>query len=218
MASRLRVTYNAPVVLTFALAAVVVQLLTDYASTSVRYCFAAWPEFHDWRAYLGLFSHILGHGGWDHLLGNFTIILLIGPILEERHGSLSLLVMILLTALVTGLVNVTFTNDFLVGASGIVFMFVILASLANIRHGDIPLTFIAVALLFLGREVVAAFREDNVSQMAHLLGGAVGATFGFLSARGAPAGAPRLAAPIGGSKPAVPIATARPAAKPAGKP
>lgn len=205
--AKLRVTYNAPVVLTFALAAVVVQLLPE----SAKQYFAAWPEFHDWRSYLGLVTHILGHAGWDHLLANFSIILILGPILEERHGSLTLLGMILITALVTGLINVAFTNQYLVGASGIAFMMVILASVANIRAGEIPLTFIAVAVLFMGREVVAAFKDDQISQAAHLIGGTVGGAFGFLSA--GLGGAPRSAtqpAPIAPSVPAAPRPTKRP--------
>lgn len=177
--AKLRVTYNAPVILTFALAAVVVRCLGDGA---LDY-FHASPRLDGWRDYLGLVSHILGHANWDHLLGNFTIILLIGPVLEERHGTLPMLAMIVATALITGLINAAVSDQGLVGASGIAFMFVVLASLANIRHGDIPLTFIAVVLLFLGREVVGAFRDDQVSQMAHLIGGGIGAAFGFLAAR-----------------------------------
>ena len=55
------------------------------------------------RAYVGFVSHILGHGNWEHLIGNFMLILLLGPILEERHGSGSLLIMVLITALFTGI-------------------------------------------------------------------------------------------------------------------
>ena len=150
VSSKLRITYNAPVVLTFAVAAVIVQLLPD----SMKLWFAAWPDFHGIRSYVGLISHPLGHANWDHLLGNFAMILLIGPILEERHGSFSLLMMCLITALVTGLFNVMFMNTFLIGASGIVFMMIVLASMANIRQREIPLTFIAVAFLYLGREAV----------------------------------------------------------------
>ena len=128
--------------------------------------------------------HVLGHASWQHLIGNFMLILLLGPILEERFGSFSLLVMILLTALVTGLINVAFSSQGLMGASGIVFMMILLASTANIRQGEIPLTFIAVAIIYLGGEIVNAVTEkDQVSQMAHLVGGIVGAVFGFLSAR-----------------------------------
>jgi membrane associated rhomboid family serine protease len=117
--AKLRITYNAPVVLTFALAAVAVFILTNGAGVA-RSWFVAWPELHDARSYVGLFSHILGHGNWQHLIGNFMLILLLGPILEERHGSMSLLIMILITALITGLANLVFSDGALLGASGIV--------------------------------------------------------------------------------------------------
>jgi membrane associated rhomboid family serine protease len=181
--AKLRISYNAPVVLTFALAAVAVFAIGSQVP-SFRAWFVAWPEFHDTRSYVGLFSHILGHASWQHLLGNFMLILLIGPILEERFGSLQLLIMVLITALVTGIINVTISSDALLGASGIVFMMILLASTANIREGEIPLTFIAVAVIYLGGEIVnAVSKDDQVSQMAHLIGGATGAVFGFLSAR-----------------------------------
>jgi membrane associated rhomboid family serine protease len=158
-------------------------VITDYvwSDFTVRY-FVARPRLDGFTDYLGLVTHIFGHSSWAHLFGNFTLILLLGPILEERHGAVSLVAMIAITALVTGLINVTFFNTGLLGASGIVFMFILLASTANIRAGEIPLTFILVALLFLGKEVVAALRDDQISQMAHLVGGVIGAIFGFLSA------------------------------------
>lgn len=179
--AKLRVTYNAPVVLTFTLLSVIVFLLPQ--DTRVHY-FSAHPRIIDGSSYLGLVSHILGHASWEHLLGNFMLILLLGPILEERHGSGSLLVMMLITALVTGLLNLALSNTFLLGASGIVFMMILLASTANIRQGEIPLTFIAVALIYLGGEIYRAFtQDDNVSRAAHLIGGLAGAVFGFLGAR-----------------------------------
>jgi rhomboid protease GluP len=71
------------------------------------------------------------------------------------------------------------------GASGIVFMMILLASMANVRGGEIPLTFIAVATIYLGGELVASVHSnDGISHMAHLTGGAVGAVFGFLAAGG----------------------------------
>jgi membrane associated rhomboid family serine protease len=179
--AKLRITYNAPVVLTFAIAAVAVFIITSTVDAA-RPWFVAWPELHDTRAYVGLFSHILGHANWQHLISNFMLILLLGPILEERHGSASLAIMILLTALITGLANLVFSNGALLGASGIVFMMILLASMANVRGGEIPLTFIAVAVIYMGGEIVRAFREDQISQMAHLVGGLAGAAFGFFGA------------------------------------
>ncbi|MCP4446301.1 MAG: rhomboid family intramembrane serine protease [Myxococcales bacterium] len=175
---KFRITYNAPVILTFALLAVGVHLLGD----SFKQYVVMRPRLESLGDYVALFSHVAGHANWEHLLGNFTLILLLGPILEERHGSGSLLFMILCTALVTSILNFFIFKTYVLGASGIVFMFILLASTANVRKGEIPLTFIAVAVLYLGGELVAAFKNDQVSQMAHLIGGLAGAGFGFIGA------------------------------------
>ena len=196
---KLRVTYNAPVVLTFAVLAVIVQLLPDATKNE---WFAASPHPRDALHYVTFITHILGHANWQHLLGNFMLILLIGPILEERHGSLPLLAMILVTALVTGLAYMLFSSTGILGASGVVFMMILLASTANIRSGEIPLTFIAVAVLYLGGELTQAFNNDGIGHAAHLIGGLVGASFGFIGA-----GARKTAAkPIA---PSLPVAAAK---------
>jgi membrane associated rhomboid family serine protease len=184
--AKFRISYNAPVVLTFALIAVVVRLLGEGITST---WFTTHGNLEGTAAWVSLIGHIAGHANWDHLIGNFMLILLLGPILEERYGSISLLIMILITGLVSGLVDVAL-GDATRGASGIVFMMILLASTANIRQGEIPLTFIAVAVIYLGAEVMKAFEKDNVSQLGHILGGVSGAVFGFLHARGKRADAP----------------------------
>jgi membrane associated rhomboid family serine protease len=130
-----------------------------------------------------LVLHVIGHDGWAHLLSNFTFVLLIGPILEEKYGSLPLLFMMLVTAIVTGLLNVLLFSSGLLGASGIVFMMILLISFTNIRAGEIPLTFIFVVLLFLAKEIIAIFETNNISEFAHIVGGICGGAFGFLLSR-----------------------------------
>jgi GlpG protein len=212
--ARFRVTYNAPVVLTFALLAVAIFIMNDVAP-GTREWFVADTELRSTSNWLGMVTHILGHANWQHLISNFMLILLLGPILEERHGSLTLLIMILVTALVTGIINVAFSDHGLLGASGIVFMMIILASTANIRQGEIPLTFIAVAVIYLGGALVQMFdgEEDGIAHGAHLIGGISGAALGFLGAREragvpalpeiSPAAAPRKS-PASAARPASP--------------
>jgi membrane associated rhomboid family serine protease len=179
--AKLRITYNAPVVLTFTLAAVVVYILPNVVRDT---WFVAQPHVSDVHGYVGLVTYVLGHGSWQHLLSNFMLILLIGPILEERHGSIPLLIMITITALVGGLANMVLSSTGLIGASGVCFMMILLASMANVRAGEIPLTLIIIAVVFMGGELVAELRaNDNISHTAHLVGGATGAAFGFLGAR-----------------------------------
>jgi membrane associated rhomboid family serine protease len=62
-------------------------------------------------------------------------------------------------------------------------MLILLSSFTNIRSGDIPLTFLLMVALFLAKEVIGAFANDDISQFAHVLGGFLGSLFGFLFTR-----------------------------------
>jgi membrane associated rhomboid family serine protease len=179
----MRITYNAPVTLTLAITSsliLVADQLTGSTLTQTFFSVGSTMDTSRFVDYLRLFAHVLGHADWGHLLTNFAFILLLGPILEEKYGSLTLLVMILVTALVTGLLNVLLLKTGLLGASGIVFMMILLVSITNLKRGQIPLTFILVVVLYLARELITAFQEDSVSQFAHITGGLCGSLFGFL--------------------------------------
>jgi rhomboid protease GluP len=194
-------TYNAPVVLTFALLAFLVHFANvQTGGTLAPHYFAAIPEFEykSFWSWFRLVSHVLGHKDMAHLVSNFAIILLIGPVLEEKHGGRVLVILILITALVTGVLNTLFFNTGLMGASGVVFMMILLGSFTNHKPGEIPLTFVAVVLLYLLGEVTAAFKEDGVSQFAHILGGLCGTVFGFW--KGARGGKGKLAKRIRNAK------------------
>jgi rhomboid protease GluP len=187
----MRIRYNAPVVLTLTLLATTVLVIDQVSGGGVipRY-FATYPGFRGpgsspVLSALRLFTYVLGHQGWLHLMANFSFILLIGPVLEEKHRSGPLLVMMLVTALVTAVLNALFFRTGLMGASGIVFMLILLSSFSNIRSGEIPLTFVLILVLFLAKEIIAAFGQDNISQFAHVIGGVCGSLFGFVFTRGA---------------------------------
>ncbi|MBF0100276.1 MAG: rhomboid family intramembrane serine protease [Desulfobacterales bacterium] len=183
----MKIQYNSPVILTFSLAVIVLHLVNTYVLPGITYTFfMAKPTIHvqnPWD-YFRLFSHVFGHSGWTHILGNLTLILLLGPILEEKYGSGNLLLMIVITSLVTGIIHVVISvKSGLLGASGIVFMLIVLASIVDIKRGSIPLTFVLVAGIFIGGEVFNTLNKDNISQMAHILGGISGAFFGFFFAK-----------------------------------
>ena len=87
--------------------------------------------------------------------------------------------------MVSGLVQfIFFPSTALLGASGIVFMMIVLSSLAGMRNGSIPLTLILVGVLYLGGEVVSAVTaRDDISQLTHVVGGLCGAAMGFAMSR-----------------------------------
>ena len=133
--------------------------------------------------YIRLFGHVLGHANWEHFLNNMLLLLVVGPPMEEKYGSIPLLKGILFTALVTGVLQcVLFPRTGLLGASGIVFMLIMLASLSGFS-GGIPVTMLLVAALYLGQQVYdIIFVRDNVANFMHIVGGVCGTVFGYVNA------------------------------------
>ena len=178
-----RLQYNAPVTLTFALislAALILGKVTDGWTTT--YLFSVWhSSLADILTYPRFILHVLGHTDYSHYIGNMMMILVVGPGLEEKYGSRNLMSAIIITALVSGLVHwFLFPGTMLLGASGIVFMMIVMASLAGMRDGCIPITLILVLVLYLGNEIVdGVVLSDNVSQLTHIIGGVCGAVLGL---------------------------------------
>lgn len=179
-----KLQYNSPVILTFFLLSLGVLLLdwiTGGWTTLHAFCVYR-SSLADPLFYVRLFGHVLGHADFDHFLGNMLLLLVIGPPLEEKYGSRTLLAGILLTAGVSGILQcVFFPGSALLGASGIVFMMIVLSSFTESRGGGIPITLILVVIFYLGGEIIDGIRNtDSISQLTHVVGGVLGMIFGFL--------------------------------------
>lgn len=181
----MKIKYNAPVTLSFALicTAIVAADQTMLPGLVQQLFTVPGNSGFDWNYFPGyakLLTHVFGHLDWQHLMQNMAFILLLGPILEEKYSGGNIAIMIFLTALITGVLNAFFFPIALTGASGIVFMMILLASFSNIKQGEIPLTFFLIVALYLGKEIFEAFKADQISQFAHIIGGICGSLFGFV--------------------------------------
>ncbi len=172
-----KITFNSPLILAFTAICVGTFVLDQYVFNGLNKYLTLSPYF-DWNIHT-YFTAPIAHGSMEHLMGNLTFILLLGPLLEWKYNTKELLILMLITAVVTGVLNKIFFPTGLIGASGIVFLFIILSSFTN-REKGIPLTFILVFLLFVGKEIMSSYKEDNISQFAHIIGGIVGAVAGFV--------------------------------------
>ena len=131
--------------------------------------------------YVRFFTHILGHSDWKHFSNNFLYILLIGPMNEEKYGSINLLIMILITAGITGIINFIRGRKRILGASGIVFMLIMMSSFVNIEAGKVPITLILMFICYIVNEIIdAVTKKDDVSHSGHIIGAICGTIFGFL--------------------------------------
>lgn len=183
MKRKIKITFNAPVVLGFATICFIATLLNYLTNgKSNQMIFMTYhSSLMSPLTYLRLFTHVFGNDGWQHFIGNMAYILLLGPMLEEKHGSMKIIEVIAVTALVTGVINyVFFWNTALCGASGVVFAFILMASFTSFREGEIPITFILVAAIYLGQQVYdGVVLDDNISNMVHVVGGIVGGILGL---------------------------------------
>ena len=176
-------TFNAPATLCFALvslAALGLNFLTGGMSNRLVFSVCRSSFLHP-MTYVRLLCHVLGHTSFSHYVSNIAFLLALGPIVEERYGSVRLLLMFAVTAVVSGLFHMLLGgSSMLLGASGVVYMLIFLASTAGSRPGEIPLTLVGVAALYLTQEIFdGLFSAYDISHLAHIVGGVCGAVMGL---------------------------------------
>lgn len=180
--SKQKIAFNSPVILGFTILCLIALALGWITGGgSDRLVFSVYrSSLLNPLTYIRFVGHVFGHAGWEQFIGNIMLILVVGPLLEEKYGSVNLAVVIVTTAVSTGIVHFVFSpGTQLLGASGVVFALILLSSFTSFKDGSIPLTFLFVAVLYLGGQIYdGLFVRDNISNLTHIIGGFVGAGFG----------------------------------------
>ena len=175
--------YNSVVILTYlflSLGACFLNFITRGTSNKLLFTSYRSSIFNP-LTYVRLFTHSIGHQDLNHLIHNFLFILLVGPMIEEKYGSVNLIIMFLITSLVIGLFNTIISNYVITGASGNVYMLIVLSSFSNITEGKIPLTLILILIFYVISEIKDSLTGANkgVYHGGHLIGALCGIAFGF---------------------------------------
>ena len=181
--------YNAPVILTYFFICLIILMIDKLCKGKFSATFFTTyknDSLLNPLTYFKLVSHSLGHADWDHLYSNFIKILLIGPLIEEKYGSINLLIAMILTSLIIGIVNKLFGKGGILGASGVAYMLILLSSFVNMENGKIPITLTLIILFFVVDEVIKLFRrkKDGVSHLGHITGAICGIILGMLALNG----------------------------------
>lgn len=177
-----KIQINSPVIIGLFIVSLIVLILNALTHGGAnRLLFSTYrSSIFDPLTYIRAFTHILGHSNWTHFMNNYLYILLVGPMIEEKYGSTNLLFMVLITAVITAIINTIISRNALLGASGVVFMLIIMGSFVNIQSGKIPITLVLVFIFYIINEVISGiFNKDNVSHLSHLIGAICGLIYGF---------------------------------------
>ena len=105
-------------------------------------------------SYLRLFLYVFGFSSPQMLVTDLIFIMLLGPAIEERYGSIVIAIMMAVSALFSGVLNACFCKTSLRGASCIIFMLIFLNSFMSLSKKKIPLSFIFVVVLYVIRLIV----------------------------------------------------------------
>ena len=181
--------YNATVILSFFFICLIILIIDKIMKgkfSETLFSSSRYDSLLNPLTYFKLVSHSLGHSNWDHLYSNFLKILLIGPLIEEKYGSIQLLIMMILTSFIIGVINRIFTKNRILGASGIAYMLIVLCSFVNIEDGKVPLTLVLILLFFVVDEVINLLRrkKDGISHLGHVTGAICGLVLGILYVSG----------------------------------
>ncbi len=176
-------SYNSVVILSFFFISLAVYILNNitHGKSNRRIFSSERDHLLNPLTYIRLVTHIFGHENWENFMRNLMYILLIGPMIEEKYGSINLLVMLLITSLVIGLFNTIFSNYSITGASGNVYMLIVLSSFSNISEGKVPITLVLILIFYIISEFTSRVFEGNKKtyHTGHLLGALCGIGFGF---------------------------------------
>lgn len=180
---KIKVSYNAPITLTFSLMTILVLFLNWASKNTIIPAVFTAPgasssqmpfHFNNALDYVRLLLHIFGHSNWQHLISNISFVLLLGPLIEERYGSPILVLMMTMSAFVSGVVAACFSPVPMLGANDIAFLMILLAAFSSISKNEIPLSFILILILYIAQEFTGHPAEENASTIAHIAGGFCG--------------------------------------------
>lgn len=181
--SNIKFDYNSVVIITYLLICIIAWFINKITvGKSNKLLFESYRSSPlNPMTYIRLFTHSIGHKDWDHMVNNFLIILLIGPMIEEKYGSTNLIIMLLITSLVIALFNIIFNNYSILGASGNAYMLIVLSSFSNIQEGTIPITVVLICIFYVIGELKRTIteRKSKTYHDGHLIGALCGLAFGI---------------------------------------
>ena len=130
-------------------------------------------------SYLRLLLYIFGSGEVNNFITYILIVLLLGPAMEERYGSVIIGIMIFVAALFSGVLNACFCVESLTGPVPVVCMMIFLTAFMSFSNKTVPITFLATIIFFVYFSITSGI--GAVRLIICIAGGLCGSLFAFLT-------------------------------------
>lgn len=141
-------------------------------------------------SYVRLVTYCFGSASVEILIVNMVFLLLLGPSMEERYGTVVIAIMMAVCVLFSGVLTACFSKTSLTGCAAVIFMMIFLNSFVSLSKKKIPVSFLLVFLLFIFREGFnLGFSGDGIIKIIiNIAGGLCGSLFAFLTSPKAKSG------------------------------
>ncbi|MFI3257911.1 MAG: rhomboid family intramembrane serine protease [Spirochaetales bacterium] len=134
--------------------------------------------------YLKFFIHIFAHSNWTTLAYNLTVILLLGPAIEQRYGSLLLILMFVIIAFVSAVLNAVFFDTTLLGSDGISFLIIILTVFGKPEVPDRSIISVFILVLYVGLQINYSVQTNSFENISATFGGLCATLLAFFGLAG----------------------------------
>lgn len=142
----------------------------------------SWEDQEVWR----YFTHAIVHLSVPHILFNLSWFWLFGGAIERRFGSLHFLLLVLVSAAVSGAIQNYFTGPDFFGLSGVVYAvlgYVLVVDKLHPHSFDLPEGFFTMLLVGLVFGFISPLFGINIGSAAHISGFILGLVWGFLQSK-----------------------------------
>ena len=190
----LKLIYDAPATLTFAFICVILfaadtfllkgALSKNYLCSPTTASGSAAFQASSPLSYLRLVLYSFGAASASTLVCNMIFVLLLGPSMEERYGTVVIAIMMTVCILFSGVLTACFSKTSLTGCSAVIFMMIFLNSFVSLSKKKIPVSFVVVFFLFIFREIFelgAVSVAEGIKIIINIAGGLCGSLFAFLT-------------------------------------
>lgn len=132
-------------------------------------------------SYFRLILYAFSASNFILLLSNLLFLLMLGPAMEERYGSVVIGIMTGVSVLFSGVLNACFCETSLRGCMPVIFMMIFLNSFMSFSKKKIPVSFILIFILYTAKETAGKKLSETVGLIICISGGLCGSLFAFLT-------------------------------------
>ncbi len=185
---KIHISFDSPITLLLTLFCIIVFILDNISFHGIIDSFFAvggnasstYPfNRFSFADYITIFIHVFAHKEAHVLILNTACILLLGPQIEQAYGKILYILMIIITAFITGVLSTLLSQSHIYGAQGVVTLLFIISVLAQAKTKIVPSTIIVATISYIAYTLIEG-TQTTTEKIVPMIGALCASVFGFI--------------------------------------